>query len=85
MAVATHRGSAMAVVVVLLAFLTVGLLAYLGTFAPWSPHMDAWSGAELAITYVDERAEIDVRAVSNGVRNVSGGVHHIDGGHSITG
>ena len=34
----------MAVVVVLMAFLTVGLLAYLGTFAPWSPHMEAWSG-----------------------------------------
>ena len=31
-----YRKRPMAVIVVLLAFLTVGLLAYLGTFAPWS-------------------------------------------------
>src|SRR5262249_14433630 len=32
-----------AVLVVILGFLTVGTLAYLGTYAPWSPKMDAWS------------------------------------------
>src|SRR3954449_9945682 len=39
----SYRRRPMAVVIVVLAFLTVGTLAYLGTFAPWSPQMEAWS------------------------------------------
>jgi ubiquinol-cytochrome c reductase cytochrome b subunit len=55
------RRRPMAVVIVLLAFLTVGLLAYLGTFAPWSPHMDAWSGAATPVSYVKGRSPLELR------------------------
>src|SRR5882724_7130491 len=41
----SYRRRPFAVVIVMLALLTVGLLAYLGTFTPWSPHMEAWSDA----------------------------------------
>jgi len=51
----------MAVVVVLLAFLTVGLLAYLGTFAPWSPHMEAWSGTPAPAAYVKGRSGLELQ------------------------
>ena len=55
------RRRPMAVVIVLLAFLTVGVLAYLGTFAPWSPHMDAWSGAATPPAYVKGRTPLELR------------------------
>jgi ubiquinol-cytochrome c reductase cytochrome b subunit len=51
----------MAVVVVVLAFLTAGLLAYLGTFAPWSPHMDAWSGAATPVAYIKGRSGLELQ------------------------
>ena len=50
----------MAVVIVLLAFLAVGLLAYLGTFAPWSPHMEAWSSAATPAVYVQGRSPLEL-------------------------
>jgi ubiquinol-cytochrome c reductase cytochrome b subunit len=55
------RRRPMAVVVVLLAFLTAGLLAYLGTFAPWSPHMDAWSGAATPVAYIEGRSGLELQ------------------------
>ena len=39
------RRRPVAVLAVVMIFLTIGSLTYLGTFAPWSPVMDAWSGA----------------------------------------
>ena len=51
----------MAVIVVLLAFLTVGLLAYLGTFAPWSPHMEAWTSAVTPAVYVRGRSPLELQ------------------------
>jgi ubiquinol-cytochrome c reductase cytochrome b subunit len=56
----SYRRRPMAVVVVLLAFLTVGLLAYLGTFAPWSPHMEAWSSAPTPAAYVKGRSALEL-------------------------
>jgi ubiquinol-cytochrome c reductase cytochrome b subunit len=50
-----------ALVIVVLAFLTVGMLAYLGTFAPWSPHMDAWSGAAIPVEYVKDRSGLELQ------------------------
>jgi ubiquinol-cytochrome c reductase cytochrome b subunit len=57
----SFRRRPMSVVVVLLAFLTVGLLAYLGTFAPWSPHMDAWSAAPTPAAYLKGRSTLEFR------------------------
>jgi ubiquinol-cytochrome c reductase cytochrome b subunit len=55
------RKRPMAVVVVLLALLTVGLLAYLGTFAPWSPHMEAWTSAPTPVSYVIGRSPLELQ------------------------
>lgn len=57
----SYRRRPMAVVVVILAFLTIGLLAYLGTFAPWSPHMEAWSSAATPPEYVSGRSGIELQ------------------------
>ncbi len=57
----SYRRRPMAVVIVLLAVLTLGLLAYLGTFAPWSPHMEAWSGAATPATYVKGRSPLELQ------------------------
>src|SRR6202035_3196040 len=57
----SFRARPMAVVVVLLAFLTAGLLAYQGTFAPWSPHMEAWSGAATPAAYVHGRSPLELQ------------------------
>ena len=55
------RRRPMAVVVVLLALLTLGLLAYLGTYAPWSPHMEAWSAAVTPAGYVKNRSPLELQ------------------------
>jgi ubiquinol-cytochrome c reductase cytochrome b subunit len=57
----SYRRRPVAVVIVLLAVLTLGLLAYLGTFAPWSPHMEAWSGAATPAAYVKGRAPLELQ------------------------
>jgi ubiquinol-cytochrome c reductase cytochrome b subunit len=57
----SYRRRPMAVVIVLLAFLTLGLLAYLGTYAPWSPHMEAWSSAATPTTEVQGRSPLELQ------------------------
>jgi ubiquinol-cytochrome c reductase cytochrome b subunit len=57
----SYRRRPIAVLVVLLAVLTAGLLAYLGTFAPWSPHMEAWSGAATPAAYVKGRSALELQ------------------------
>jgi ubiquinol-cytochrome c reductase cytochrome b subunit len=57
----SFRRRPMAVVVVLFALLTAGLLAYLGTFAPWSPHMEAWSKDATPAAYVKGRSALELQ------------------------
>jgi ubiquinol-cytochrome c reductase cytochrome b subunit len=57
----SYRRRPIALLVVLLAVLTAGLLAYLGTFAPWSPHMEAWSGAATPAAYVKGRSALELQ------------------------
>jgi ubiquinol-cytochrome c reductase cytochrome b subunit len=57
----SFRRRPMAVVIVLMALMTVGLLAYLGTFSPWSPHMEAWSSAATPAAYVQGRTPLELR------------------------
>jgi len=57
----SYRRRPMAVVIVLLALTTVGLLAYAGTFTPWSPHMEAWRGAATPAVYVQGRSPLELR------------------------
>jgi len=57
----SYRRRPMAVVIVVLAFLTVGTLAYLGTFAPWSPQMEAWSAAPTPVDYIKNRSGLELQ------------------------
>ncbi len=50
-----------AVLGVTLVFLTLGVLTWLGLSSPWSPHMDAWSGAPVPVAYVKGRSALEVQ------------------------
>jgi ubiquinol-cytochrome c reductase cytochrome b subunit len=55
------RRRPVAVAVVIIAFLSVGLLIYLGTYSPWSPQMDAWSATPTPTSYVAGRTPLELR------------------------
>lgn len=55
------RRRPVAVLVVILAFLAVGTLAYLGTYAPWSPQMNAWSQNPTPPRYLKGRTPLELR------------------------
>jgi len=57
----SFRRRPVAVVIVLLAFLTVGVLAYEGTFEPWSPHMEAWSSAPTPRDQLKARTPLELQ------------------------
>ncbi|HXJ36386.1 MAG TPA: cytochrome b N-terminal domain-containing protein [Candidatus Eisenbacteria bacterium] len=50
-----------AVLVVAMALLTIGTLTYLGTFAPWSPVMDAWSSLPTPAAYLQRRSPLELQ------------------------
>jgi len=50
-----------AVIAVLLCTLIVGTLTYLGTFAPWSPRMDAWSSLPTPTAYLKDRSPLELQ------------------------
>src|SRR5262249_35730264 len=55
------RRRPVAVLSVILIFLTVGTLNYLGTYSPWSPHMAAWSGDPIPVGYVKGRSPLELQ------------------------
>jgi ubiquinol-cytochrome c reductase cytochrome b subunit len=55
------RQRPVAVLGVILAFLTLGTLIHLGTSAPWSPHMEAWSGDPTPVQYVQGRSPLELQ------------------------
>jgi len=50
-----------AVIAVLLSALTVGTLTWLGTFAPWSPVMNAWSSLPTPTAYLKGRSALELQ------------------------
>jgi ubiquinol-cytochrome c reductase cytochrome b subunit len=50
-----------AVVVVLLTYLTIGMLTYAGLTGPWSPHMGAWSGTPMKPEFVKGRSPLELQ------------------------
>jgi ubiquinol-cytochrome c reductase cytochrome b subunit len=46
------RRRPMSVLLVILTFLSAGILTWLGTYSPWSPHMEAWSGTPTPVQYL---------------------------------
>ena len=57
----SFRRRPVSVIIVILTFLTIGTLTWLGTFSPWSPHMDAWSGAPTPVDYVKGRSPLELQ------------------------
>ena len=49
------------VMILVLTFMAIGILIYLGTFSPWSPHMEAWSGTQTPIEYVKGRTPLELQ------------------------
>jgi ubiquinol-cytochrome c reductase cytochrome b subunit len=49
------------VVIVILVVTTIGSLTWLGTFSPWSPHMNAWSAVPTPIEYVKGRTPLELQ------------------------
>lgn len=50
-----------AVCVLLLVFTCLGVLTYLGYQSPWSPHMDAWSGAPIPVNIVQRLTPVELQ------------------------
>jgi ubiquinol-cytochrome c reductase cytochrome b subunit len=50
-----------AVLGVTLVFLTLATLTWLGLSSPWSPHMEAWSGAPVPVAYVRGRTALELQ------------------------
>ena len=55
------RWRPVAVLGVLFVFLTLGTLSQLGTYAPWSPHMEAWSSDPTPVQYVQGRSPLELQ------------------------
>jgi ubiquinol-cytochrome c reductase cytochrome b subunit len=55
------RRRPVAVLSVMLILLVIGLLAYLGTYSPWSPQMDAWSGAPTPVEYITGHTPLELQ------------------------
>src|SRR5581483_11884045 len=51
----------MAVLSVVIAFVTLGTLTWLGITSPWSPDMDAWSGSPTPVAYVKGRSPLELQ------------------------
>src|SRR5262247_13164 len=54
------RRRPVAVLSVIVIFLALGTFNYLGTYAPWSPQMSAWSGEATPVKYVTGRSPLEL-------------------------
>jgi len=57
----SFRRRPVSVMIVILVFLTIGTLTWLGTYSPWSPVMEAWSGAPVPVAYVQSRTPLELQ------------------------
>lgn len=79
------RRRPVAVLSVIVIFLALGTFNYLGTYAPWSPRMSAWSGEATPFKYVKGRSPLELRGAlvfqSKQCRNC----HSLDGSGGLRG
>lgn len=79
------RRRPVAVLSVIVIFLALGTFNYLGTYAPWSPKMGAWSGEATPFKYVKGRSPLELRGAlvlqSKQCRNC----HSLDGSGGLRG
>lgn len=57
----SYRRRPVAILSVVLIFLTLGVLTYLGESSPWSPHMEAWSGVPTPVQYIKGRSPLELQ------------------------
>jgi ubiquinol-cytochrome c reductase cytochrome b subunit len=55
------RRRPMSVIGIVIVFLTLWTLTWLGLSSPWSPHMEAWSGAPVPVEYVRGRSPLELQ------------------------
>ena len=79
------RQRPVAVLSVLLVFLTLGTLIHLGTTAPWSPHMEAWSGDPTPVQYVQGRTPLELQGALVLQNKQCRNCHSLGGGGGLRG
>jgi ubiquinol-cytochrome c reductase cytochrome b subunit len=57
----SFRRRPMSVILLVMTFMAIGILIYLGTYSPWSPHMEAWSGTPTPVDYVRGRTPLELQ------------------------
>jgi ubiquinol-cytochrome c reductase cytochrome b subunit len=57
------RRRPVAMLTVVLTYLVMGILTYLGYTSPWSPQMDAWSGAPIDASFIKGRAPLELQGL----------------------
>jgi ubiquinol-cytochrome c reductase cytochrome b subunit len=49
-----------AILSVVVIYLVLGVLTYMGSYSPWSPQMDAWSGDHMPVKYLEGRTPLEL-------------------------
>ena len=57
------RRRPVAMLTVVLTYLVMGILTYLGYTSPWSPQMNAWSGAPIDASFIKGRAPLELQGL----------------------
>ncbi|MBI2825444.1 MAG: cytochrome b N-terminal domain-containing protein [Planctomycetia bacterium] len=73
------RRRPVAVLVVLLLFLTLGVLGWLGNVAPWSPEMFAWSGTPIPVHIVERLTPEQLQGAAVFQNKTCRNCHSLDG------
>jgi ubiquinol-cytochrome c reductase cytochrome b subunit len=55
------RRRPVAVLSVVLIFIALSVFNYLGTFAPWSPKMEAWTSVEVPANFLEQRSPLELQ------------------------
>jgi ubiquinol-cytochrome c reductase cytochrome b subunit len=79
------RRRPMAVLTVIVALLILGVLAWLGTYAPWSPRMEAWSSTPVPVRYLQGRSPLERRGAALIQSKQCRNCHGLEGGGGLRG
>ena len=70
---------------VVVIFLVLGTLTYMGTYSPWSPHMQAWSGDPVPVKYVEGRTPLELKGALVLQNKQCRNCHSLDGAGGLRG
>jgi ubiquinol-cytochrome c reductase cytochrome b subunit len=73
------RRRPVAIIAVVVIYLSVIMLTYAGLTGPWSPHMDAWSGAPINAALIKGRTPLELQGALVFQNNQCRNCHAIDG------